>query len=398
MKYLQPLALSCLLTGAAVPAAAQTPTAVVATVDKTSAASMGAVARLVTEETWNPILDRRIQQSPAASGLGAAWTPSDPRWQKARRTLGARMTKIMDAHATSGQIRKHIQDEVGRIGASPDLNAIAAALNGPAGAALVRQQAKTNYIVTMMSAGGPNSAAIGSPEWNRQLRDFGKQFEDRIGASMPTDDGTHAAELQKLAAGSVGATMNRLWTYVVSNATRQMKTAINLMLFDEQDAIERDVASAIGASGGAANAKMPAPVFSLERMATCQDSWFEWKQDPARMNAYIDSFQSGYRQGDREAFLIPVSRATVAGLPVTQVYPGTIGAGVGFSVLVEGTFDKTKAAIEAALGKRLGKCETSDGTRTCQLEIADKKTVLMLADATGKAKTTLVGCFYVYEK
>jgi hypothetical protein len=397
MRHAHLLALACLVMPAAVPAAAQTPAAASATIDKTSAASMGAVARLVTEETWNPILDRRTLHTPAAVRLGSAWTPSDPRWQKARRALGARMTKIMDAYATSGEIQKHIQDEVARIGAGPDLNTIVAALNGPAGAAFVRQQAKTNYIVTMMSE-KPGGPAIGSPEWNAQLRDLGKQFEDRIGASVPRDDGAHAAELQRLAAGSVAATLNRLWTYVVSNATRQMKTAINLMLFDEQAAIDRDIASAIGASAGAADTKSPAQAFSLERMATCQDSWFDWKEDPARMNAYIDGFQSAYRQREGEAFLVPVSRVTVAGLPVAQVYPGTIGSAVGFSVAVEGTFDKTRAGIEAALGKRLGKCDTSDGMRTCELEIAEKKTVLMLGDATGKGKTTLVGCYYLYEK
>ena len=37
-------------------------------------------------------------------------------------------------------------------------------------------------------------------------------------------------------------------------------------------------------------------------------------------------------------------------------------------------------------------------TCTCELEIAAKKTVMLMADATGKEKTTLVGCFYYYEK
>ena len=51
---------------------------------------MTAVARLVTEETWNPGPDKRVQESPAASGLGAAWKPADPRWQKRRGRGSAR--------------------------------------------------------------------------------------------------------------------------------------------------------------------------------------------------------------------------------------------------------------------------------------------------------------------
>jgi hypothetical protein len=72
--------------------------------------------------------------------------------------------------------------------------------------------------------------------------------------------------------------------------------------------------------------------------------------------------------------------------------------GVGFSVLVEASFDVAKRSIEQRLGKPLRQCETGDGMRTCALEIAEKRTVMLMADATGKEKTTLVGCFYFYEK
>jgi hypothetical protein len=35
---------------------------------------------------------------------------------------------------------------------------------------------------------------------------------------------------------------------------------------------------------------------------------------------------------------------------------------------------------------------------TCELKIAEKRTIMMLGDAAGKDKSTLVGCFYFYEK
>lgn len=137
----------------------------------------------------------------------------------------------------------------------------------------------------------------------------------------------------------------------------------------------------------------------VARMATCQDSWLDWKtSDPAKLQAFAAQFGSGYTQGADGQFLVPKSPQTLAGLRITQVFPESVGMGVGFSVAVDAPFDATRKRVETLLGKKLGKCEASDGMRSCELELAPQRTVSVTAGDDPKSHTTLVGCFYLYEK
>jgi len=155
----------------------------------------------------------------------------------------------------------------------------------------------------------------------------------------------------------------------------------------------------IGSAGGAAQ-KAPAAqgALPLEPLATCRESWLDWKDDPARAARYGDALRAQFEQRNGEAFFTPKARVTVMDLPVTRVYPSSVGMGVGFSVMVDAPFDTVKAAVEKSIGKTLGKCESGEGMRTCERSLGEKKTVMLLADATGKLTSTLVGCFYYYEK
>jgi len=147
-----------------------------------------------------------------------------------------------------------------------------------------------------------------------------------------------------------------------------------------------------------------APAFAaddpeLARMAACQDSWFEWqKSDPAKLKAFADHFHAAYVQKGDDAFFTPTAPSTVDGLPVAQVFPGSIGMGVGFSLTVDAKFDAAKAALARRAGKPLGHCETSDGMRSCELQIAEQRTVTVMASDDPKATQTLIGCYYFYEK
>jgi len=244
---IESLIVLCLLTVG--PSAAvgvpQKPAATPATViETTSAGAMTAVARAITEEKWNPILDNRVQQSPAASALGAAWKPSDPRWQKARAALGARMTALIESYTKSTQIPDHIQKSAGSLPPGPDRDAMVAALTGPVGPALVRQQAGMTFVVQSLSD-NPNGPAPGTPAWAKQINDTTKRFDERVGPALPPDDGTHRAELQKIFLSPVREPLGQVWTFVISNATRQLDTGLNLMLFDHQAMIERDIAKAV---------------------------------------------------------------------------------------------------------------------------------------------------------
>ena len=138
---------------------------------------------------------------------------------------------------------------------------------------------------------------------------------------------------------------------------------------------------------------------SIERMATCQDSWLEWtKTDPAQMKKFGDDFRADFSPSSDYAYAVPKTPKTVAGLRVTQVYPESVGMGVGFSLYVDAPFDEAKRTLEKALGKAFAKCETGDGMRTCARQIADQRTLMLMAEDNPKSTTTLVGCYYLYEK
>jgi hypothetical protein len=138
----------------------------------------------------------------------------------------------------------------------------------------------------------------------------------------------------------------------------------------------------------------------IERLATCQDSGLDWKaSDPARLKRFVDSFQSDFSHKGNDAFFVPRSSQTVAGLPLAQVFPESIGMAVGFSVMVNANFDKTKTSLEGKIGKSFKKCEPpSDNMRTCELTIGEKKTILLMAEDNPKSGTALFGCYYFYEK
>src|SRR5947209_10403626 len=80
---------------------------------------------------------------------------------------------------------------------------------------------------------------------------------------------------------------------------------------------------------------------SIERLATCQDSWLDWKEsNPVQLRKFADSFQSDFLRKEKDRFFVPKSNQTVAGLSVAQVFPESIGMGVGFSVVVNANFDR----------------------------------------------------------
>ena len=138
---------------------------------------------------------------------------------------------------------------------------------------------------------------------------------------------------------------------------------------------------------------------TLTRMATCQESWLDWQtKEPAQLKKFGDQLHSEFSQHGDDAFVVPNANVSIAGLRVTQLFPNSVGMGVGLSVTVDAPFDKARQAIEKTVGKPLTKCETGDSMRTCGLEIAEKRTLMLMAEDSPKATTTLVGCYYFYEK
>ena len=135
----------------------------------------------------------------------------------------------------------------------------------------------------------------------------------------------------------------------------------------------------------------------LQRLALCQESWYDWKDDDARMTRFASYFESRFERSPQGDAFAPKSPVQAFGRSVTQVYPQSVGMGVGFSLAVNADFAQARAAIEQQLGKPMT-CSTSKGVRSCELKLGPKKTALLMNGQNGQAKTSLVGCYYFYQQ
>jgi hypothetical protein len=134
----------------------------------------------------------------------------------------------------------------------------------------------------------------------------------------------------------------------------------------------------------------------LGPLATCQESWLSWKQDPARGRAYREAVESAFKAQDREPFWLPTRPTTLFGHPIDRLYPDSVGMAVGFSALANASFEAVKTSLEQQVGKPITRCESEGGARSCELKIGEKKTVIIMEAARGKNPQTLFGCYYFY--
>jgi hypothetical protein len=135
----------------------------------------------------------------------------------------------------------------------------------------------------------------------------------------------------------------------------------------------------------------------LQRMVLCQDSWLDWKSDEARLARYVNEIESRFSHGSRDLGFTPKAPIKAFGLPVAQLFPQNVGMALGVSVIVNADFAQARRSLEGQLGRAM-KCESSDGETACELKIAETKTVVLMSEDNGKAKQTLLGCYYYYEK
>ncbi len=130
-----------------------------------------------------------------------------------------------------------------------------------------------------------------------------------------------------------------------------------------------------------------------------RNSWVEWtKSEPKLFEAFRDRFTTQFSPHNNDPYWLPKTNTSVAGLRVAQAFPQSVGMGVGFSLTVDAPFDVARQLMEKTLGKKLAHCETSDGMRDCELEIAPQRTVMLMAEDSPKNQQTLIGCYYFYEK
>lgn len=136
---------------------------------------------------------------------------------------------------------------------------------------------------------------------------------------------------------------------------------------------------------------------SLARLAMCQGSWLDWKDDEVRMARYIGQFDTGFKRIEAEAAFLSNAPITVLGFPLIKVYPQSVGMGVGVSVSLGAPLTKVRAEVEHAIGKPL-ECSNEEGTTYCGASTADSKSVTLAAAGDGTGNESLLGCMYYYEK
>ena len=73
---------------------------------------------------------------------------------------------------------------------------------------------------------------------------------------------------------------------------------------------------------------------SLLRLRTCQDSWMDWENDPAKTQMFVDGLKVISKRDDRDGSYLPIKPMSILGYDVLQLYPQCVGMGVGYPVIV----------------------------------------------------------------
>ena len=165
------------------------------------AGPMLSVARLITEEKLSPQVDNLIQRAPPAQILGDRWNASHPAWPKARESFTKRIAAVADAYGRTGELEQNLDAQLGTLSA-PDAQALASALNGPAGGAILREQASMEFVTAVM-ADDPEGPKIGDPAWHTGLRALRTRFNEQVGSNLAVFDDREAI-LKEIAAAVDG--------------------------------------------------------------------------------------------------------------------------------------------------------------------------------------------------
>lgn len=136
----------------------------------------------------------------------------------------------------------------------------------------------------------------------------------------------------------------------------------------------------------------------LQRLATCEDSWLDWRRDQTRMSAFADALRAHFKPQDRSPVWVPLHPIRWLGAEVLEITPESIGMGLGFGITLKAPLPKLKAGFERAVGQPMKSCGQGDGMSTCESELAPKKTAMMAAPSSKPELGTLLGCYYYYQQ
>lgn len=159
--------------------------------------------------------------------------------------------------------------------------------------------------------------------------------------------------------------------------------------------LETALAGAMSMTGGAGAAELH-PL--LQRLAKCEASWLDWAKDEAQMTKYAEAVESQFRYDEKKRVFLPLAPVQFLGFPVVELIPENMGIGLGFAVTVKAPLDTVRARFEEAIAKKFAHCEAQEGLTVCQVELAPKRTAMVVAATSRPDVGTQVGCFYYYER
>jgi hypothetical protein len=150
------------------------------------------------------------------------------------------------------------------------------------------------------------------------------------------------------------------------------------------------------ATSTAADAAELNPV--LTRLATCEDSWLDWRRDEASMRRFGEQLMAQFKLDEKRRVWVPKGTVTWLGHEVSEITPESVGMGLGFAVLLKTTHQVARPAYERAMGRTLERCENGDGMHSCELKLAEKKTAVMMSPTRKPELGTMLGCYYYYQQ
>lgn len=134
------------------------------------------------------------------------------------------------------------------------------------------------------------------------------------------------------------------------------------------------------------------------QLATCQQSWLDFKNDPVRSERFVAGLKSNFKANGRDGSFVPLNAMTILGHDAFQLYPESVGMGVGYSIIVNAGFDAVKSSLEKQMGKPFDGCQSASEGKSCERVIGEKKTVILMEGSRGNNPKTLFGCYYFYAK
>jgi hypothetical protein len=204
---------------------------------------MLAVALLITEERFKPQIDEAVQNAPPAKRLGARWNATSPAWQQARTSITSRIAKVAEAYAQTGEMDRTFDAALAGVAPGSQADALVTALNGPTGPEILRGYAVIE-LVSIVMADDPAGPKPGERGWTERSVSLAKAFDQRMGSVMPRD-AAREVEAAKFFSTPTGEALRNLWNAVVGEATTQISGAVNRMVFEELEAIVREIEAAV---------------------------------------------------------------------------------------------------------------------------------------------------------